>query len=85
MTSYVQLNELAHSLQNRFRQAKFLQVLIHQNDILMASERLLDTLERILGGVLQKIFYLYPAEELKYISVIFVTNKDVLLCFYFYR
>ena len=85
MTSYVQLNELAHSLQNRFRQAKFLQVLLHQTDILMALQQLLGCLERILGGVLQKIFYLYPAEELKYISVIFVTNKDVLLCFYFYR
>ena len=51
----VQLSKLAQSLQNRFRQAKFLQVLLHQSDILMASERLLDTLERILrGGVLQK-------------------------------
>ena len=51
----VQLSKLAQSLQNRFRQAKFLQVLLHQSDILMASERLLDTLERILrGGVLLK-------------------------------
>ena len=56
----VQLSKLAQSLQNRFRQAKFLQVLLHQSDILMASERLLDTLERILrGGVLQKKNYIY--------------------------
>ena len=81
----VQLSELAHSLQNRFRQAKFLKVLIYLSDITTASERLLDTLERILGGVLRKIFYIWYAEELKYISDIFVTNKDVLLCFYFYR
>ena len=80
----MQLSELAQSLQNRFRQAEFLQVLIHQSNILMASEGLLATLERILGGVLQKIFYICHAEELKYISDIFVTNKYVLLCFYFY-
>ena len=85
MTSYVQLIELAQSLQNRFRQAKFLKVLIYLSDIITASERLLDTLERILGGVLQKFFYLYHAEKLKYISDIFVTNKYVLLCFYFNR
>ena len=85
MTSYMQLNKLSHSLQDRFRQAKFLKVLIYLSDIITASERLLDTLERILGGVLQKIFYLYHAEELKYISDIFVTNKYVLLCFYFNR
>ena len=81
----MQLIELAHSLQNRFRQAKFLQVLLHQSDILMASERLLGCLERILGGQLQKILHIYHVEELKYISDIFVTNKYVLLCFYFYR
>ena len=80
----VQLSELAHSLQNRFRQAKFLKVLIYLSDITTASERLLDTLERILGGQLQKILHIYHVEELKYISDIFVTNKDVLLCFYFY-
>ena len=63
----VQLSELAHSLQNRFRQAKFLKVLIHQNDILMASERLTDTLERILGGQLQKILHIYHVGYYKYI------------------
>ena len=81
----MQLSELAHSLQNRFRQAKFLKVLIYLNDIITASERLLATLERNLGGQLQKILFICHAEELKYISDIFVTNKDVLLCFYFYR
>ena len=49
------------------------------------SGRLSGQFEAILGVRLQKIFCIYPAEELKYISVIFVTNKDVLLCFYFYR
>ena len=49
------------------------------------SGRLSGRSEAILGVRLQKIFFIYPAEELKYISVIFVTNKDVLLCFYFYR
>ena len=81
----MQLSELAQSLQDRFRQAKFLQVLIHQSNILMASEGLLATLERILGGQLQKFLHIYHVEELKYISDIFVTNKYVLLCFYFYR
>ena len=65
--SIVQLSELAHSLQNRFRQAKFLQVLIHQSNILMASERLLATLERILGGQLQNFFWLGYVGYYKYI------------------
>ena len=52
----VQLSELAHSLQNRFRQAKFLKVLIYLSDIITASERLLATLERILGGSVAKFF-----------------------------
>ena len=65
--SIVQLSKLAHSLQNRFRQAKFLQVLIHQSNILMASERLLATLERILGGQLQKILHIYHVGYYKYI------------------
>ena len=81
----VQLSELAHSLQNRFRQAKFLKVLIYLSDITTASERLLGCLERNLGGMLQKIFYILYAEELKYISQIFVTNTFILLLFYFYR
>ena len=63
----VQLSELAHSLQNRFRQAKFLQVLIHQSNILMASERLLATLERILGGQLQNFLHIYHVGYYKYI------------------
>ena len=73
------------SAEDRFRQANFFQVLLHQTDILMALQRLLGCLERNLGGVLQKNFAILGSEELKYISVIFVTNKDVLLCFYFYR
>ena len=81
----MQLIELSHSLQNRFRQAKFLKVLIYLSDITTASQRLLDTLERILGECCKKILFICHAEELKYISVIFVTNKYVLLCFYFYR
>ena len=55
MTSYVQLIELAHSLQNRFRQVKFPQVLIYLSDIITASQRLLATLERIWGTVAKKI------------------------------
>ena len=56
----VQLSKLAQSLQNRFRQAKFLQVLIYLNDITTASERLLDTLERILGGQVAGNFLYIP-------------------------
>ena len=48
---------LSHcSAEDRFRQVKFLQVLLHQSNILMASQRLLATLERTGGGGLQKKF-----------------------------
>ena len=48
-------------------------------------QRLSGQFEAIWGGVLQKIFFIYLAEELKYISDIFVTNTFILLLFYFYR
>ena len=39
-----------------------------------------------MGGVVSKKFILYTITAyLKYILLIFVTNKYVLLCFYFYR
>ena len=51
---------LSHcSAEDCFRQAKFLQVLLHQSDILMTSQRLLDCLERIWGGSVAKKFYAY--------------------------
>ena len=81
----MQLSELAQSLQNRLRQAKFLRILIYLSDITTASQRLLATLERIWGECCRNFFYICHAEELKYISDIFVTNKYVLLCFYSYR
>ena len=43
------------------------------------SGRLSGQFQAIWGVRLQKIFYIWYAEELKYISDIFVTNKDVLL------
>ena len=46
---------LSHcSSEDRFRQAKFLQVLIHLTDILMASERRTDSLEGLRGRVAKK-------------------------------
>ena len=62
----MQLSELAQSLQNRLRQAKFLRILIYLSDITTASQRLLATLERILGGQLQKIFCMYHVGYYKY-------------------
>ena len=49
------------------------------------SGRLSGQFEAIWGEGCRKIFFIWVAEELKYISDIFVTNKYVLLCFYFYR
>ena len=49
------------------------------------SGRLSGRSEAIWGVCCKKNFIICHAEELKYISDIFVTNKDVLLCFYFYR
>ena len=53
-----------------------------QQKHLLGSSRLLRAYR---GEGSEKFFCHIWSEEPKYISVIFVTNKDVLLCFYFYR
>ena len=61
---------LSHcSLQNRFRQAKFLKVLTYLSDITTASERLTDTLERIWGECCKKFFIYGTPRNLNIYSI----------------
>ena len=80
------LYQMLHWPQNGFREAENLKVLIYVNLILASLEGSQAVLRPSLGVKLQKKFLQYRVTAyLKYILLIFVTNKDVLLCFYFYR